>query len=121
MQVPVPALGPRVFQEFPQGGPISDARIGRNGMATGIRYRQGLVVRKVGPIRQQHAPTRVWRSSGVSREHVMAGLSARHMEWRSYHSHAYCGWARQPPSDVVGHAEGAWGFTPLSVTHTSSE
>ena len=50
MQVPVPALGLGVFQELPQGGGIRNAHIGRNGMATGICYRQGMEVRKVGHI-----------------------------------------------------------------------
>ena len=50
----------------------------------------------------------------------MAGRSGRHMGWQSYHSRAYCGWARQPPSDVAGPAQEVMVFTPLSVTHTSS-
>ena len=50
----------------------------------------------------------------------MAGHSGRHMGWQPYRSRAYCGWARQPPSDVAGPAQRAWDLTPLSVTHTSS-
>ena len=50
MQVLVPALGTGVFQEFPQGGGIRDACIERHGMATQIRYRQGLEMRKMGHV-----------------------------------------------------------------------
>ena len=65
MQGPVPALGPGVFQEFPQGGGISNVRIGRNGMATGIRYRKAMEVRKVGHISGGGTPL---RGSGGAQE-----------------------------------------------------
>ena len=72
-------------------------------------------------LRQWHAPTQVWRRSGVLREHVMAGHSGWYMELRSYGSRAFRGWARPPLSCVEGPSEGARGFTPSSLTQTSSE
>ena len=123
LHVPVPAMGPGVFHELPQGG----ARwkrwgVGRDGMAPTVRYRQGQETCKSGPRpRRWHALARDWRSSGISRGRVMVGHSGRYTEWRSYRSPACYGWARQPLSGVEGPAARDWGFTPSSVTHTSSE
>ena len=50
---------------FLMGGGISDARIGRDGMATGIRYRQGLEVCKVAHISGGGTPL---RGSGGAQE-----------------------------------------------------
>ena len=65
MQVPVPALGTGVFQEFPQGGGISDACFGRDGMAARIHYRQGLQMRKISHVLGGGTPL---RGSGGAQE-----------------------------------------------------
>ena len=65
MQVPVPALGTGVFQELPQGGGISDACIGRDGVAPRIRYKKGLEMRKMGHISGGDTPL---RGSGGAQE-----------------------------------------------------
>ena len=58
MQVPVPALGIGVFKELSQGGGISDACIGTDGVAPGICYKKGLEVRKMGHISSGGTPLR---------------------------------------------------------------
>ena len=50
MQVSVLALGTGVFHELLQRGGISDACIGRDGVAPRFRYRKGLEMRKMGHI-----------------------------------------------------------------------
>ena len=122
MQVPVPALGTQVFQELPQGGDISDACIGRDGVAPKNSLLEGFGDAQNGPhLKRWRAPTRVMRSLGVSRERVMVGHSGRYTEWRFFRSHACYRWAKRPPSGVEGPVAGAWGFTSSSVTRTSSE
>ena len=71
-------------------------------------------------LKQWHALTGEWRSSGISRGRVMAGHGGRYTEWQSYRSPACYGWVRQPPTGVEDPAAGDWGFTPSSVTHISS-
>ena len=68
LQVPVPGMGPGVFQELPQGGTIRNAHIGRNGMAAGIRYRQGMEVRKTGHISGGGPPLRRYGGAQEFRE-----------------------------------------------------
>ena len=70
MQVPAPALGAGVVQELPQGGGISDACIGRDGVASTIRYRKGLGMRKMGHISGSGTPLRGSRGAQEFRESV---------------------------------------------------
>ena len=44
---PAPAMGAGVFQEFPKRGSISNAGIGRDGMAPRVRYGHGLEMCKM--------------------------------------------------------------------------
>ena len=51
-------MGAWVLREFPLGGGIRDAGIGRDGMATRVRHRQGLEMCKVLNISSSGTPVR---------------------------------------------------------------
>ena len=107
LQVPVPALGPGVFKELPQGGGISNARLGRNGMAAGI------LTGRVGRFAKWATSQAAARPYACLEElRSFARACDGTAQWTAYgmavlsFTCAYWGWVRQPLSDVAGSARG---------------